>query len=65
MSSTGTRPWTSKEARELKVAIYTHILDRWYWFEGRQIIQDHQKKRKDLQNQLDSLVQELHDAEKL
>jgi hypothetical protein len=54
-----------KEARELKVAIYTHILDRWYWFEGRQIIQDHQKKRKDLQNQLNSLVQELHDAEKL
>ena len=53
-----------KEARELKVAIYTHILDRWYWFEGRQIIQDQLKRRKDLQNQLESLVQELQDAEK-
>jgi hypothetical protein len=54
-----------KEAGELKVTIYTHILDRWYWFEGRQIIQSHQKKRKDLQNQLESLIQELNDAKKL
>ena len=54
-----------KDARELKVSIYTHILDRWYWFEGQQIIQHQRKKRKDLQNQLESLVQELKDAEKL
>jgi len=53
-----------KEAKALKVAIYTHILDRWYWFEGRQIIQNHQKKRKDMQNQLETLVQELKDTEK-
>lgn len=53
-----------KEARELKVTIYTHILDRWYWFEGQQIIQHRLKKRKDLQNQLDSMVEELQDAEK-
>jgi len=54
-----------KEAKALKATIYTHILDRWYWFEGRQIIQSRQKKRKDLQNQLETLVQELKDAEKL
>ena len=53
-----------KEAKKLKVAIYTHILDRWYWFEGRQIIQSHQKRRKELQNQLETLVQELKDTEK-
>ena len=53
-----------KQAVELKATIYTHILDRWYWFEGRQIIQNQQKKRKDLQNKLESLIQELQDAEK-
>jgi hypothetical protein len=53
-----------KEARELKATIYTHILDRWYWFEGRQIIQDQQKRRRELQNQLETLVQELEDVEK-
>jgi hypothetical protein len=54
-----------KETKELKATIYTHILDRWYWFEGRQIIQNHQIKRKDLQNQLETLFQELKTAEKL
>ena len=54
-----------KEAKELKATIYTHIIDRWYWFEGRQIIQNHQIKRKDLQNQLETLFQELKNAEKL
>ena len=54
-----------KEAKELKATIYTHIIDRWYWFEGRQIIQNHQIKRKDLQNQLETLFQELKDAENL
>ena len=54
-----------KEAKELKATIYSHILDRWYWFEGRQIIQNHQKKRNDLQDQLETLFQELKNAEKL
>ena len=54
-----------RETKALRATIYTHILDRWYWFEGRQIIQSHQKKRRDLQNQLETLVQELKDAEKL
>ncbi len=53
-----------KEAQELKVAIHTHILDRWYWFEGRQIIQNQLQNRKDLRNQLETLVQELKDSEK-
>jgi hypothetical protein len=53
-----------KEARELKVAIYTHILDRWYWFEGRQIIQNQLQKRQDLRNQMETLVQELKASEK-
>ncbi len=48
-----------KEARALKAVIYTHILDRWYWFEGRQIVQKHELKRKDLQTKLESLVQDL------
>ena len=52
-----------KEARQLKATIYTHILDRWYWFEGRQIIQNQQKKRKELRSQLEALVQELQKAE--
>jgi hypothetical protein len=54
-----------REAKALRAMIYTHILDRWYWFEGRQIIQSHQKKRQDLQKQLETLVQELKDTEKL
>jgi hypothetical protein len=54
-----------KEAKALKATIYTHILDRWHWFEGRQIVQNHQKKRKDLQNQLETLVQELKNTGKL
>ncbi len=48
-----------KEAKELKATIYTHILDRWYWFEGRQIIQGKQKQRKHLEEQLEALIQEL------
>ena len=54
-----------KEAKKLKATIYTHILDRWYWFEGRQIIQGHQKQRKDLQNQLEALIKELEDTDNL
>ena len=51
-----------REAQKLKAAIYTHILDRWYWFEGRQIIQGHQKQRKDLQKQIEALIQELESS---
>jgi hypothetical protein len=48
-----------KEARALKAAIYTHILDHWNWFEGRQIIQNKLQKRKDFQKQLNELNAEL------
>jgi len=54
-----------KEARALKAVIFTHILDRWYWFEGQQIIQKQFRKRKDIQKQLDALNIELREAEKL
>ena len=51
-----------KEAKAIKAIIYTHILDRWYWFEGRQIIQNRKQRRKDLQKQLDALNRELRAA---
>jgi len=54
-----------KEAKALKAVIYTHILDRWYWFEGQQIIQKQFRKRKDIQKQLNELNAELREAEKL
>jgi hypothetical protein len=54
-----------KEARALRAVIYTHILDRWHWFEGRQIVQNHEQKRKDLQKKLESLIQELEKTKKL
>ena len=54
-----------KEAKALMAVIYTHILDRWNWFEGQQIIQNKLKKRKDFQKQLDALNAELKKADKL
>jgi hypothetical protein len=54
-----------QEAKALKAEIYTHILDRWNWFEGRQIIQNQLQKRKDFQKQLEALNTELREAEKL
>jgi hypothetical protein len=48
-----------KEARTLKAIIYTHILDHWNWFEGRQMIQNKLHKKKDFQKQLDELNAEL------
>jgi tetratricopeptide (TPR) repeat protein len=54
-----------KEAKALRVAIYTDILDRWHWIEGRQIVQNHKHKRKDLQKKLESLTQELEKIKKL
>ena len=54
-----------KEAKALRAIIYTHILDRWYWFEGQQIIQSRKKKRKDLRQELEALNRELKEIEKL
>ena len=54
-----------KEAKALKSMVYTHIIDRWNWFEGQQIIQNQFQKRKDFQKQLDTLNSELREAEKL
>ncbi|UCD77532.1 MAG: hypothetical protein JSW26_19240 [Desulfobacterales bacterium] len=54
-----------KEAKALKAVIFTHVLDRWYWFEGQQIIQNRRQKRKDLQKKLDDLTGQLKEAEKL
>jgi hypothetical protein len=48
-----------KEAKALKAIIYTHILDRWYWFEGKEIIQNQHYKRGDLQKRLNDLEKEL------
>lgn len=54
-----------KEAKKLKISIYTHILDRWYWLEGQQVIQGVKQKRKTLVEELRALQKELNDAEKL
>jgi hypothetical protein len=54
-----------QEAKALMSVIYTHILDRWNWFEGQQIIQNQLRKRKEFQKQLDALNTELKEAEKL
>ncbi len=54
-----------KEAKALKAIIYTHILDRWHWIEGRQIVQNHKQKRKDFQKKLDALIRELEEIKKL
>jgi hypothetical protein len=54
-----------KEAKALKITIYNHILDRWHWFEGQQIIQGKKQKRKALVEKLKALQKELKDAETL
>lgn len=54
-----------KEAKALKAVIYRHILDRWHWIEGRQIVQNHKQKRKDLQEKLEALILELEKTKKL
>ncbi len=54
-----------KESKALKAVIYSHILDRWHWIEGRQIVQNHKQKRKDLQKKLEALIQELEKTKKL
>jgi hypothetical protein len=54
-----------KEAKALRAVIYTQILDRWHWLEGRQIVQNHKHKRKDLQEKLEALIREIEKTKKL
>ena len=54
-----------KEAKAIKITIYNHILDRWHWFEGQQLIQGKKQKRKALVEKLKALQKELKDAETL
>jgi hypothetical protein len=54
-----------KEAMALKIEIYSHILDRWYWFEGQQVIQGTRKNRRSLAEELRALQKELEAAKKL
>jgi hypothetical protein len=52
-----------KEAIALKISIYNHILDRWHWFEGQQIIQGIKQNRRSMAKELKMLQKELKDAE--
>ena len=54
-----------KEAKRLRISIYNHILDRWHWFEGQQVIQGVNQKRKAMVAELKKLQKELKDAEAL
>lgn len=54
-----------KEAKKLKISIYTHILDRWYWFEGQQVIAGVKQKRRALAEKLRTLRKELNNSENL
>jgi hypothetical protein len=52
-----------KEAQRLKLDIYTHILDRWYWFEGLQVIQGVRQRRQTLEAELQKLRNSLKEAQ--
>ncbi len=54
-----------KEAKALKITIYNHILDRWHWFEGKQVIQGIKQNRRSMVEELRVLKKELKDAETL
>ena len=54
-----------KEAKALKISIYNHILDRWHWFEGQQVIQGIKQTRRSMVKELKTLQNELKDAETL
>ena len=54
-----------KEAKALKISIYNHILDRWHWFEGQQVIQGIKQNRRSMAKELKTLQKELKDAEAL
>jgi hypothetical protein len=51
-----------KEAKALKISIYNHILDRWHWFEGKQVIQGIKQNRRSMVKELKVLQKELKDA---
>ena len=51
-----------KEAKALKISIYNHILDRWHWFEGKQVIQGIKQNRRSMVEELRVLQKELKDA---
>jgi hypothetical protein len=52
-----------KEAQRLKLTVYTHILDRWYWFEGPQVIQGVRQRRQTLEVELQNLRNSLKEAQ--
>jgi len=52
-----------KEAQKLKSTIYTHILDRWYWFEGPQVIQGVRQRRQTLEAESQNLRNSLKEAQ--
>jgi len=54
-----------REATALKISIYTQILNRWYWFEGKQVIQGIKQNRRSIAKELQGLQKELKDAETL
>jgi len=54
-----------KEAKSLKIDIYNHILDRWHWFEGQQVIQGSKQNRRALVKELKMLQKELKGAKSL
>lgn len=49
-----------KEAKKLKIDIYNHIIDRWYWFEGQQVVQGTKIRRKKLEQDVRTLKKELN-----
>jgi len=53
-----------REAMALKIDIYNQILDRWHWFEGQQLIQGKQQKRRSIAEKLRILQKELEAKEK-
>jgi hypothetical protein len=54
-----------KEAKALKISIYRHILDRWHWLEGQQVIQGIKRNRRSMAEELKVLQKELKEAETL
>ncbi len=52
-----------KEAKALKISIYNQILDRWHWFEGRQVIQGSRQNRRSMAKALKVLQKELKEEE--
>jgi tetratricopeptide (TPR) repeat protein len=55
----------SKEAKSLKLDIYTQIRDRWYWFEGQQVVQGTKMQRQALEQEIKALQKEIKDIQKL